>query len=81
MLASASNSVSNLGREALIKVCRSISECEAPAKGRLDRLIGGDLASSGASAAVLIAGEAGRVSRAGLSKLYVLCCIPVRKLF
>lgn len=51
-----------------MKLCGSISECEAAAKGRLARLVGGDRAFSGSSPAEFDAGGTGGASGEGLLK-------------
>lgn len=56
------NTVDDTGREALIELCGSISECEAAAKVWLDGLVGGDLASSATIAALRRVGETGGAS-------------------
>lgn len=59
-------------RKVLIELRRSISECEAAAKVRLDRLVGGNFEFAGTSGAVPVAGGTGgasdRASGAGPSK-------------
>lgn len=52
-------SVGDAGREGMIEIRESIIECEAAAKHRLGRLVGGDLASSRTGAAIPVARETG----------------------
>lgn len=61
-VAAVSKSFVNVGREELVKICGSISKCVMAAKDRLERLVGGDLSSSGAKAAVIKADESGEAS-------------------
>lgn len=51
-VAAVSMCVYGFGREALLKLRKSISECEAAANGRHDWLVGGDLSFSGKRVAV-----------------------------
>lgn len=56
--------VENFGRKPIMKLCESISECDTAAKGQLDRLVDGRLASSGTSAAAPEGDGTGKTSRA-----------------
>lgn len=59
-------------REELIVICGGINEYELSAKGRLDGLVGGALASSGKSAMVFDAESTVEVSAKGPSGGYLL---------
>lgn len=63
-----SKSIGDASRETFIELCGSISECETAAKGRLDRLVGGDFGSSRICAAVRRADWSGGANEAGSSK-------------
>lgn len=65
-------SVDDSGREELINLCESISECEVAAKGRLCMLVDGAISSSETSAAISDAGVTGGTSGAGPSMLCLL---------
>lgn len=67
-LVKGSQSVEDSGREELMELHRSISECEGATKGWLSSLVGGALSSPGTSAAVLKANGTGGASGAGPSK-------------
>lgn len=63
-----SKSIVESGCKALIELRRDISECAAAVKGRLGRLVGGDLVFFETSATVLEAGETGGAREVGPSK-------------
>lgn len=71
-VAAVSKAVNDSGREILIKLCGSTSEFEAATKGRLERLVGGNLASPGIGAAVPEAGGSSGESGASPSKKCLL---------
>lgn len=78
--AAVSKSLNDSGRETIIEFCRSISECEVAAKGRLDRLVGGDCASPGAGAVVPEAVGTGGASGIGPAKQCLLKCVVIENL-